>query len=534
MKQLSYRPHTTLSFRAKSRNLLLLAVIAGLISNLLSSCEKANVAELQMGQLPDEEVLTGLPAINLRAVGSPDNIVRINLPEGGDFTSVKIYLQASRELEASQTVLLSVDEELLSTFNTQNKTNFTLLPAPFYSIDNGGVIDITAGTKESDEKLVRIYATNPIGNVLEVGNYLLPLKASLGGVVYVQIIVQAPFTGRPDLYTGDDCFTVFYLNTSQFDPRLATDFVVQKLSPSWEVIWHNAIGNIVNFRTVTVDYDASADRPILNLGSDMRYLCDNFNTYFKPIKDTGRKLCICIEGGNKGIGFCNMTDVQIADFVQQVKQVIEQYGFDGVNLWDRNSGYGKEGFPEMNTTSYPKLIKNLREELGPYKLITVSDYAAPTEYLWNVDAMGGIEVGQYLDYAWSGYINGDEPVQIIDPYHQGNEYVSTKYPRKPIAGLSPKRYGCVHTTWYKREQCGYEDVSNWVASGLKLNNISVYYDIRSNLQDQFERQIYTPEVLLQYLDDSNGNYSPYRNSYMFDIINFNTGGSGYGKWLKNW
>ena len=224
----------------------------------------------------------------------------------------------------------------------------------------------------------------------------------------------------------------------------------------------------------------------------------------------------------------------IVDFVQQVKQVIEQYGFDGVNLWDRNSGYGKDGFPEMNTTSYPKLIKKLREELGPYKLITVSDYAAPTEYFWDMDAMGGVDVGQYLDYAWSGYVNGDEPIQIIDPYHQRSEYVSTKYSRMPIIGLSPKRYGCVHTTWYKREQCGYEDVSNWVASGLKLNNISVYYDIRSNLQDQFERQIYTPEVLLQYLDDSNGNDSPYRNTYMFDIINFNTGGSGYGKWLKNW
>lgn len=229
-----------------------------------------------------------------------------------------------------------------------------------------------------------------------------------------------------------------------------------------------------------------------------------------------------------------MTDTQITDFVHQVKQVIEQYGFDGVNLWDRNSGYGKEGFPEMNTTSYPKLIKNLREELGPYKLITVSDYAAPTEYLWNVDAMGGIEVGQYLDYAWSGYINGDEPVQIIDPYHQGNEYVSTKYPRKPIAGLSPKRYGCVHTTWYRSSESGYEAVSEWVSVGLKQNGISVYYDIRSNLQDKYEGQIYMPQQLLQALDDSNALEFYERNSYMFDIINFKTAGSGYGKWLKDW
>lgn len=511
--------------------LIILALIAGLTGNLLSSCEKANVAELEMGQLPDEEALSSLPAISLRAVSSPDNIVKINLPEGGSFTSVKVFVQASRELDASRTVILSVDEELLQAYNTQNKTNFTLLPAPYYSIDNGGVIDIPAGVKVSDEKLLRIYATNPIGNVLEAGNYLLPLKASMGGVVYVLVTVQAPFSGRPDLYTGEDCFTVFYLNTSQFDPRLATDFAISKFGPKRVLLWHNSIGNIVVFRTITIDYDSKSDCPMLNLGSDMRYLCDNFNTYFKPVKDTGRKLCICIEGGGKGIGFCNMTDAQITDFVHQVKQVIEQYGFDGVNLWDRNSGYGKEGFPEMNTTSYPKLIKKLREELGPYKLVTVADYAAPTEYFWDVDAMGGIEVGQYLDYAWSGYVNGDEPIQIIDPYHEGSDYVSIKYPRKPIAGLSPKRYGCVHTTWYKYTDCGYESVSEWVKNGLKNNNISVYYDIRSNLQDQFEGQIYTPNELLTALDATTWTDS---NSYMFDFVNFLTTGSGYGKWSKDW
>lgn len=509
------------------KNLIILAAIS-----LITSCDKVNVAELEMGQLPDEEVLTDLPAISLRAVGSPDNIVRINLPEGGSFTSVKVFLQASRELEAARTVILSVDEELLGTYNTQNKTDFSLLPAPYYSIDHGGVIDIAAGAKVSDEKLVRIYATNPIGNVLEAGNYLLPLKASVGGVLYVQVTVQASFSERPELYTGEDCFTVFYLNTSQFDPRLATDFVVEKRTKKRETIWYNSIGNIVNFRVITVDYDNDSNRPILKFSSDMRYLLDNYNHYFHPVKDTGRKLCICIEGGGSGIGFCNMTDCQIIDFAQQVKQVIEKYNFDGVNLWDRNSGYGKEGFPEINTTSYPKLIKKLREELGPYKLITLADYAAPTEYFWDVNAMEGIEVGKYLDYAWSGYVNGDEPIQIIDPYHQGSEYVSTKYQRKPIIGLSPKRYGCVHTTWYKAGEGDYESVSNWVQNGLKHNNISVYYDIRSNLQDKYEGGIQFPAELLQALDETTWTES---NTYAFELRNLMISGtSGYGKWLKDW
>lgn len=506
------------------RKIVLLFIAGG----LLLSCEKARIIEMRGGEQVDEETLTALPAISFRAVNTTDNVVKVNLPEGGDFTSVKVVAQASKPVTMMQTMQVSVDDSLVDGYNAKYKKECTLLPTPFYTIENGGVIIIPSGETESDEKLVRIYATNPLGNVLAEGIYVIPLKASTGGTVYVEITVQAPFSGRPDLYTGDDCFTVFYLNTGQFDPRLATDFVVQKISPSWEVIWHNAIGNIVNFRAVTVDYDAGSNRPVLNLGADMRYLCDNFNTYFTPVKDTGRKLCICIEGGGKGIGFCNMNDAQIVDFVSQVKRVIELYGFDGVNLWDRNSGYGKEGFPEMNTTSYPKLIKTLREELGPYKLITVADYKEPTEYFWDVEAMGGIEVGKYLDYAWSGYVNGDEPIQIIDPYHQGSEYVSAKYPRKPIAGLSPKRYGCVHTTWYAQpSSSGYDDVTLWVSEGYKSNGISVYYDVRSILQDKYEGAVGTPDILLTVLDGEC--------VFSIDLLYLaNSGLVFYGKWLKDW
>ena len=516
------------------------AAIVCLAGSLVTGCDDLEDAVSLAGKQVDEENLTGRPSITFRAAATIDNVVKVNLPEGGDFTSVKVFAQSNKPLDGSQTLLLEEDESLVEAYSRKMNTEYTLLPAPFFKIDNGGALVFPEGANESEQKLIRIYATNPLGNVLEAGRYLLPVRAKSSAqqvyddVLYIDLTIQAPFSGRPELYTGDDCFTVFYLNTGVFDPRLVTEFVVEKRAPKRVTLWHNAIGNIVNFRTVTVDYDNVSGRPILNFGKDLRYLCNNYDTYFKPVKDTGRKLCLCIEGGNKGIGFCNMDDAQIADFVYQVKQVIGQYGFDGVNLWDRNSGYGMEGMPEMNTFSYPRLIVALRKALGPYKLITVTDYKEPTEYFWDVDAMDGIEVGKYLDYAWAGYVNGDEPIQIIDPYHQGEEYVSTKYPRKPIAGLSPKRYGPIHTTWYELAKSGYDDVAEWVKQGFRQSNISVYYDIRSNLQDKYEGQIYTPDVLLTYLDETALSEGTGPNVYLFDIENFDTSGSGYGKWLKDW
>ena len=81
-----------------------------------------------------------------------------------------------------------------------------------------------------------------------------------------------------------------------------------------------------------------------------------------------------------------------------MKACLELYDLDGVNFFDRNAGYGQvEGMPEMNTTSYPKLIKAMREAM-PDKLLTLADYEEPTEYFGDTEATGGIEVGQYLDY----------------------------------------------------------------------------------------------------------------------------------------
>ena len=79
---------------------------------------------------------------------------------------------------------------------------------------------------------------------------------------------------------------------------------------------------------------------MLELGSDARYVLDHKSTYISPLQDKGRKVCLCIEGGGTGLGFCNLSDEQIVDFVAQIKAVLEIFDLDGINFWDRNSGYG--------------------------------------------------------------------------------------------------------------------------------------------------------------------------------------------------
>lgn len=143
----------------------------------------------------------------------------------------------------------------------------------------------------------------------------------------------------------------------------------------------------------------------------------------------------------------------------------------------------------MNTTSYPKLIKAMREALGNDKLVTLTDYEAPTEYFWDTGATGGIEVGQYLDYAWSGYLDNEKNVQIVDPLASGAAICLDGSPRKPIAGLDLRNTD-VSYPWYPQGPNTindyFTDIFFWRQAGNKQSNILVFESLRTLLQDNFE------------------------------------------------
>ena len=319
----------------------------------------------------------------------------------------------------------------------------------------------------------------------------------------------------------------------------------KKLARGTTVAWYDAVGNIINLRTVMLDYDAATGRALLNLGNDMRYVLDHAVKYIRPLQEHGSKVCISIEGSGKGLGFCNLTDGQIVDFVAQVKTVVEEFGIDGINLWDRGSEYGKEGMPAMNTASYPKLIKALREALGGEKLLTVTVYEEPTSTFWDTQATGGIAVGDYIDYAWSGYNRESEAPQVLDPWHPELEYVST-YTQKPIANLPKDRYGCINFPIYPAAQTEEEAMMreprfllDWTPN-YKPNNIIVFDDLHSNLQDSYEAfWDNTFAACCTFMDPENsyllGSKKGY--TYLLDMNRLWTLSEGiqnYGKWLKDW
>ncbi len=478
----------------KNKKLIIRSLRSGLFglaaAMSLIACTDEEVT-YKVGQLPDEEAMTTVTGV-LRSSKSLRDRVPVHLTEGDeDVVSDKIYYKLTQAAPQAMTLTAAPDLTLVEVYNIANRTNLTPLPAANIRLSNNGKIAVPAGARMSDKIELTIESKG-----LEPGIYLMPVvvDATENGtgqqVLYYGITVREfdenIYQDGDDLYNIEldtEWTTVFYLNTGEVQAHYA-DYVAWEKQDmnTFESVYRASLGNIVNLRIAQVGYDPDSKRALFSLTSDLRYTVEHADKYIRQMQDKGRKVCVCIEGGGSGLGFCNMTDAQIADFAEQVKIFITTYRLDGVNLWDRGSGYGKEGMPAVNTTSYPKLIKALREAM-PDKLLTVVDYDEPTASFHDTVLTGGIAVGDYIDYAWHGYVSETEPIAFVDPYNQFSSY-EQRYSRKPFAGLSKAKYGNVSVPFYSEKSDLFMDMDMdmWSMNAImwnieRTNNIIVFDDL---------------------------------------------------------
>lgn len=377
-----------------------------------------------MGMLTDSKTGLEQAMISLYAqTGKAEVVFKLSKPHTADVTATLSY----------------GDEQDVTGWNDSKElvddARRTLFPSEHVTLGKS-VLTVAAGQNEA-----RTGITFDIAG-LEAGIYLFPLKVQTEGVecaeqyktLYYGLNIYDD-EHYEELPLCEEWLTVFYVDCADRQPLVAHYYSLEKSDANtMEVIYDAGLGNLVVLKTSLMDYDAASGRAIFAPTSDIKYVSEHAEKYIRPMQKRGRKVLLCISGGGTGLGPCNMNDEQIADFVQQVKTFVERYEFDGVNLWDKGSGYGMSGFAEVNTTSYPKLIKALDEAM-PDKLITVCDFEEPTATFHDTAATGGIAVGEYLDFAWSGYVDEDAIVEYIDPWQNGERN------RKPFAGLPQDKYG---------------------------------------------------------------------------------------------
>ena len=136
---------------------------------------------------------------------------------------------------------------------------------------------------------------------------------------------------------------------------------------------------------------------VLYNNAQVQAVLDDAANQIQPLQAKGIKVLLSILGNHQGAGVSNFaSQADAADFAGQVRDELNQYGLDGVDLDDEYADYGTNGTPQPNDQSIGWLITALRADL-PGKLITCY-YEGPAATSLSTSSAS---IGSQLDFAWN-------------------------------------------------------------------------------------------------------------------------------------
>ena len=146
-----------------------------------------------------------------------------------------------------------------------------------------------------------------------------------------------------------------------------------------------------------INYNGTA--AVLYNNPQVQATLDNSTAQIRPLQAKGIKVLLSVLGNHQGAGISNFASpAAAAAFAAQVRDVVQAYGLDGVDLDDEYADYGANGTPQPNNQSIGWLISALRSALGAGKLITFYYYGPASTSLASTSST----VASQLNYAWNG------------------------------------------------------------------------------------------------------------------------------------
>ncbi|MBE1877436.1 endo-beta-N-acetylglucosaminidase H [Myceligenerans pegani] len=155
-----------------------------------------------------------------------------------------------------------------------------------------------------------------------------------------------------------------------------------------------------------INYDG--ENAYLYLNPQVQATLDDADTLIRPLQAKGIKVYLSILGNHQGAGFANFPDrASAAAFAQELADVVDEYGLDGIDFDDEWANYGANGTGQPNDWSFVYLVDELRDAM-PDKDISLYMYGPSSTRL----EYDGIRVGDHLDYAWNSIYGTWDPPSV--------------------------------------------------------------------------------------------------------------------------
>ncbi|MCL1036818.1 glycosyl hydrolase family 18 protein [Shewanella submarina] len=153
-----------------------------------------------------------------------------------------------------------------------------------------------------------------------------------------------------------------------------------------------ALFDIAVIFAANINYDSSEQKAVLHLNDQVTDLLENNIETVRAVQAKGTKVVLDILGNHQNAGWACFADEDSArDFAGQLKDAVDKYGLDGIDIDDE---YSK--CDNTYEESVPMVVKAIRDAM-PDKLLTKALFADFKDFQadWN-----GHKLRDQLDFGW--------------------------------------------------------------------------------------------------------------------------------------
>lgn len=195
-----------------------------------------------------------------------------------------------------------------------------------------------------------------------------------------------------------------------------------------------------------INYSAETGRVYFYANSNVQYLLDNREKYFKPLQDRGMKVIMGILGNHDRAGISNLADETARLFAQELNAICDAYQLDGI-FWDDEYTSAirpaPEGFVTPSKAAASRLIYEVWK-LQPERWNVA--YAHSSTY--GLNEVDGVPAGVYCQYALHDYGGSADLSSYFPGMPKSNMgllsqqfAMSTTYPEARLRQLRDDGYG---------------------------------------------------------------------------------------------
>jgi hypothetical protein len=345
----------------------------------------------------------------------------------------RLHVSLTQPAEANSTYTIRVDEAAVAVFNAAKGTKYELFPPGQVVLSDDSRLTVERGKLQSADLTVTFRYDTSLASAV----YLLPLTVDTEGAstavagkrqtLYYRISVWGEVPPEYDATPKN------YIQIGGVDPEFVNPLIMSKLyiENDEPLLYFNPF-DIVNLLSATVRKDADG-LPELYLKDDLAYVLQKREKYIVPLQKLNHQTCLTIKGGKEGVGFSYLDGPAMSIFIQRIKDVIDYYQLDGVNLYDIDFNYAASAVDDGEAArTLCRFVAKLKEALG-HKIITYTQSAESPQSI--SEEQDGIGLGALVDYAWTDRVN-----KIINPWDTPEGWWT-----KPIAGLEKERWGALNS-----------------------------------------------------------------------------------------